>query len=209
MHMKKRLVFITIMTFLWVTGICLAGEAPHQVSVFVLNRDIADFKDYIITETALPIRHMENIEEAEIRPIKGIKSGLIAYATCAAPGHVVRIKLKYEDASKSFFEDLLKRIKNKYGDPDEYRGDPFRILIAWKWSFTDKDGHRISMTLQHNSQDADEKRGNAIKLTLINLVEDDRRCYNEKALDHREKLRQRDWKVIDPGLTGWDLYIPR
>jgi hypothetical protein len=209
MHMKKRLVFITIMTFLWVTGICLAGEAPHQVSVFVLNRDIADFKDYIITETALPIRHMENIEEAEIRPIKGIKSGLIAYATCAAPGHVVRIKLKYKDASKSFFEDLLKRIKNKYGDPDEYRGDPFRILIAWKWSFTDKDGHRISMTLQHNSQDADEKRGNAIKLTLINLVEDDRRCYNEKALDHREKLRQRDWKVIDPGLTGWDLYIPR
>ena len=207
--MKKRLVFITIMAFLWVTGFCLAGEAPHQVSVFVLNRDITDFGDYIIMETALPIRYMENIEEVEIKPIKGLKSGLIAYATCAAPGHVVRIKLKYKDASKSFFEDLLKRIKNKYGDPDEYRGDPFRILIAWKWSFTDKDGNRISMTLQHNSQDADEKRGNAIKLTMINLVEEDQRCYNEKALDHREKLRQRDWKVIDPGLTGWDLYRPR
>ena len=207
--MKKPLVIITIMVSFWVTGICLAGEAPHQVSVFVLNRNIAEFKDYIITETALPIRHMENIEEVEIRPIKGIKSGLIAYATCAAPGHVVRIKLKYKDASKSFFEDLLKRIKNKYGDPDEYRGDPFRILIAWKWSFSDKDGNRISMTLQHNSQDADEKRGNAIKLTMINLVEEDQRCYKAKALDHREKLRQRDWTVLDPGLSGWDLYIPR
>ncbi|MGD8290650.1 MAG: hypothetical protein PVF37_03025 [Desulfobacterales bacterium] len=207
--MKIRLAFITIMAFLWVTGICLAGEAPHQVSVFVLNRDIADFKDYIIMETALPIRYMENIEEVEIKPIKGLKSGLIAFATCTAPGHIVRIKLKYRDSSKKFFENLLKQIKKKYGEPDDYRGDPFHILIAWKWSFSDKDGNRISLTLQHNAQDADEKMGNAIKLTMINLIEADQRCYNEKALDHREKLRQRDRKVIDPGLTGWDLYMPR
>ena len=207
--MKKRLVFISILAFLGGAGICLAGEAPHQVSVFVLNRDIADFRDFVINETALPIRHMENIEEVEIKPIKGIKSGLIAYATCTAPGHIVRIKLKYKDSSKPFFENLLKRIKNKFGDPDEYRGDAFRILIAWKWSFVDKDGNRISMTLQHNSQDADEKRGNAVKLTMTNLIEEDQRCYKQKALDHREKMRQRDWKVVDPGLTGWDLYMPR
>ncbi len=130
------------MAFLWVAGVCLAAEAPHQVAVFVLNRDIADFKDYVIMETALPIRYMENIEEVEIRPIEGIKSGLIAYATCTAPGHIVRIKLKYEDSSKDFFENLLKQIKKKYGEPDEYRGDPFHILIAWKWSFIDKDGNR-------------------------------------------------------------------
>ena len=207
--MKKRLVFITILVFLWATGVCLAGEAPHQISVFVLNRNISDFKDFIIMETALPIRHMENIEEVEIRPIKGIKSGLIAYATCTAPGHIVRIKLKYKDSSKDFFKDLLKQIKKKFGDPDEYRGDPFQILIAWKWSFTDKEGNRISLILQHNSQDADEKRGNAIKLTMSNLIEEDQHCYKLKALDHREKLRQRDWKDMDPGLTGWDIYLPR
>jgi hypothetical protein len=194
---------------LWGTGICVAGDAPHQVSVFELNRDIADFKDFVINETALPIRHMENIKEVEIRPIQGIKSGLIAYATCSAPGHIVRIKLKYKDATKSFYESLLKRIKKKFGDPDEYRGDAFRILIAWKWSFVDKDGNRISLTLQHNSQDADEKKGNAIKLSMTNLIEEDQRCYKQKALDHREKLRQRDWKIMDPGLTGWDRYMPR
>ena len=104
--MNKRIFFITLLAFLWVAGICLAGEAPHQVSVFVLNRDIADFKDYIIMETALPIRHMENIEEVEIKPIEGITSGLIAYATCSAPGHIVRIKLKYQDSGKIFFENL-------------------------------------------------------------------------------------------------------
>jgi hypothetical protein len=207
--MKKRLVVISIFAFLWGTGICVAGDAPHQVSVFELNRDIADFKDFVINETALPIRHMENIKEVEIRPIQGIKSGLIAYATCSAPGHIVRIKLKYKDATKSFYESLLKRIKKKFGDPDEYRGDAFRILIAWKWSFVDKDGNRISLTLQHNSQDADEKKGNAIKLSMTNLIEEDQRCYKQKALDHREKLRQRDWKIMDPGLTGWDRYMPR
>jgi len=207
--MKKILLFIALLAFLWVAGICLAGEAPHQVGVFVLNRDIADFKDYVIMETALPIRHMEDIEEVEIKPIKGFKSGLIAYATCTAPGHIVRIKLKYKDSSKKFFENLLKRIKKKYGEPDDYRGDPFHILIAWKWSFTDKEDNHISLTLQHNTQDADEKRGNAVKLTMTNLIEKDQRCYKLKALDHREKFRRPDWKVMDLGLTGWDLYVPR
>jgi hypothetical protein len=207
--MKKRLFFITNLAILWVVSVCLASEVPHQISVFTLNRDIADFKDYVIMETALPIRHMENIEEVEIKPIKGLKSGLIAYATCAAPGHIVRIKLKYADPRKKFFENLLKQVKKKYGEPDEYRGDPFHILIAWKWSFIDKDGNRISLTLQHNSQDAEAKKGNAVKLTITNLIEEDQRCYKLKALDHREKLRRRDWKVMVPGLTGWELYVPR
>ena len=207
--MKKRLVFMIILAFLGVASICLAGEAPHQIGVFVLNRDIVDFRDFVIMETALPIRHMENIEEVEIKSIKGIKSGYIAYATCTAPGHIVRIKLKYKDASKEFFENLLKRIKKKYGEPDEYRGDVFHILIAWKWSFIDKDGHRISLTLQHNTLDADEKRGNAVKLSMTNLIEKDQHCYKLKSLDHRERLRQRNWKFVDPGLTGWDLYMPQ
>ena len=160
-------------------------------------------------ETALPIRYMENIEEVEIKPIKGMKSGYIAYATCAAPGHIVRIKLKYTDSSKKFFDNLLKRTKKKYGEPDDYRGDPFHILIAWKWSFTDKEGNRISLTLQHNAQDTDEKKGNAVKLTMTNLIDEDQRCYKQKALDQREKLRQRDWKAMDPGMSQWDLFVPR
>ncbi len=207
--MNKRLLFIAVLALLWVDGICLAGEAPHQISVFVLNRDIADFKDYVIMESALPIRYMENIEEVEIKPIKGLKTGYIAYATCAAPGHIVRIKLKYKDSSKRFFKDLLKQIEKKYGEPHEYRGDPFHILIAWKWSFIDKEGNRISLNLQHNFQDPNQKMGNAIKLTMWNLVEEDQQCYRRKADDPREKLRQRNGKVLDSGLSGWDLYLPR
>ena len=207
--MKKRFFAYTAMVFLLFIGICFAGDAPHQIAVFKLNTNIAESKDYVIMETALPIRHMENIEEVEIKPIEGIKSGLIAYATCTAPGHIVRIKLKYKDSGKKFYEQLFKRIKKKYGEPDEYRGDPFQIALSWKWSFTDKDNNRISMTLQHNSMDTEEKRGNSIKLTMRNLIEEDMNCYKIKALDQRAKLRQRDWKVMSPGLSGWELYVPR
>jgi hypothetical protein len=51
--------------------------------------------------------------------------------------------------------------------------------------------------------------GNAIKLTMTNLMEEDQRCYEIKALDQREKLRQLEYKIMTPGLSGWDLYVPR
>jgi CRISPR/Cas system endoribonuclease Cas6 (RAMP superfamily) len=207
--MNKKLFVFTNLVFLWIAGICLAGEAPHQIGIFVLNQNISELKEYVIIETALPIRHMENIEEVEIKPMKGIKSGLIAYVTCSAPGKIARIKLKYKDPSKKFFEELLKQIKKKYGKPDEYRGDPFHIVISWKWSFVDKDNQRISMTLQHNAMDTEEKIGNSIKLTNRSLIEEDLKCYKVKALDQRQKLRHRDWQVMTPGLSGWDLYVPQ
>jgi hypothetical protein len=204
---KKAFLWVVFALFLF-SGTCLA-EAPHQVGPFVLNKDIGDYKDYVIMETALPIRHMENIEEVETKPIEGYKSGIIAYASCAAPGHIVRIKLKYIDSSKKFYEELLKRIKKKFGDPSEYRGDPFHIVIAWKWSFVDKENNQISLTVQHNTMDAEEKKGNSIKLTMTNLIDKDRLCYKEKALDQREKLRQRSWDLMVPELKGWDRFLPR
>ena len=205
-------IFIIIclnLAVLFTCGTSLAGDTPSQIGVFVLNQNIADFKDYVIMETALPIRHMENIEEVELKSMEGIKSGLIGYATCATPGRIVRIKLKYKDPSKKFYEELLKRIKDKFGKPDEYQGDPFHIVVSWKWSFIGKKNERITMTLQHNTMDTEEKIGNSIKLTDRTLIEEDLKCYRAKALDQRQKLRHRDWKVMTPGLSGWDLFVPQ
>ena len=207
--MKKFIIIFLNIAAVFVCGTGLAGDAPHQIGVFDLNENISEFKDYVIMETALPIRHMENIEEVELKAMEGIKSGLIGYATCTAPGHIVRIKLKYQDPSKKFYEELLKRIKKKFGKPDQYQGDPFHIVISWKWSFIGKKNERITMTLQHNTMDTEEKVGNSIKLTNRSLIEEDLKCYKAKALDQREKLRHRDWQVMTPGLSGWDLYVPR
>jgi hypothetical protein len=152
---------------------------------------------------------MENLHEVEIRPTEGFKSGLIAFGTCRQPASIVRIKLKYEDGSLEFFEELLRRFKKSYGEPSEYMGDPFRVFISWKWSFTDSGGSRVSLTLQHNEQDEDEKMGNAVKLTLHNRLEDDARCFKENRLDRREALRQRGAPSGKGRAPAWDLFVPR
>ena len=206
--MKIKLIFGLALFLLFAPGVTRA-EAPHQVGGFTLGQNIEAYKDRVIMDTALPIRYSENMEELEIKYTQGFKSGLITYGTCAKPGQIVRIKLKYADSSKDFHKDLLKQFKKRFGEPDEYRGDPFGIVKAWKWSFVDKQNHRISLNLQHNAMDAEEKRGNAVKMTNTTLIEEDRLCYKRKQLDHREKLRQREWKAVNPELTGWDLFVPR
>jgi len=204
----KKIVCSWILSLIWVPALALAA-APHQLVGFVLNQKISAFEDRILMDTALPVRYAENIEEVEIKPTQGFKSGLIAYGTCSKPGHIVRIKLKYADASKKFYEDLLKQFKKSFGEPDEYRGDAFKIVIAWKWSFVDEENHKISLILQHNAMDEDEKIGNAVKITDTTLMEEDLDCYRRKQLDSRDRLRQRKWESVDPGDTGWERFIPR
>lgn len=206
--MKNKLVFGLAVLLLFAPGMTRA-EAPHQVGGFALGQNIEAYEDRVLMDTALPVRYSENMQEVEIKFTQGFKSGLIAYGTCAKPGQIERIKLKYADSSKEFYENLLKRFKKRFGEPDEYRGDPFGIVKAWKWSFVDKQNHHISLNLQHNSMDAEEKKGNAVKITDITLVEEDGLCYKQKKLDHRERLRQREWKAVNPELGGWDLFVPR
>ena len=73
----------------------------------------------------------------------------------------------------------------------------------------DKDGNRISMILEHNTLKSDQKKGNAIKLTMTSLMQKDRQCYLTKMFDTRERLRCRKWKEVNPGLSGWNLFVPR
>jgi hypothetical protein len=207
-HMIKVLSFVLTLFLFIVAGIAFA-EAPHQLGGFVLNQDIKKFEDRVIMDTVLPVRYAENFEEVEIKFTQGFKSGLIAYGTCDKPGHIVRIKLKYADSSKKFYKDLLERFKKRFGEPDEYRGDPFKIVEAWKWSFVDQQNHRISLILQHNTKDEEEKMGNAVKLTDTTQMEKDLLCYKDKQLDDRERLRQREWKGIKPEKSGWELFLPR
>ncbi|MDX1709477.1 MAG: hypothetical protein R3274_12810, partial [Desulfobacterales bacterium] len=97
----------------------------------------------------------------------------------------------------------------RFGEPDEYRGDPFHVVDAWKWSFINSDSHNISLILQHNIMDEREKMGNAVKLTNTTLIENDHLCYKRKQLDYRERLRQREWKAVKPQDSGWKLFIPQ
>ncbi len=212
MSMKtKWLSMIPIVGMVVVLPLVAAGEGtiPQAIGPFALGRDIGELETALQMESVLPIRYQEYLNEVEIRPPKGLKSGLIAYGLCAQPGKIVRVKLKYRDSSREFYDDLLERIKQRFGRPNEYNGDPFHIVIGWKWSFVDASGQRISLNLAHNTRDVEEKFGNTIKLTLISAIEQERACYLKQ--NPAVRKREADQKLLRNKMTpeDWDRLMPR
>ena len=205
--MKKTLIFSLTLSLLLFPSLCPA-QTPSQIGGFMLGGNISDYKDRVKMETAMPIRYASYLTEVETIPMEGFKTGLVTFGNCAVPGQIVRIKLKYENPAKKFYEALLKHYKTRFGEPQEWRGDPFHVLIAWKWSFNDSQNNRISMILQHNTKDEEEKLGNAVKITLTNLLEQERICFEKKYPDSQsEAPRQQAEKK--PGPVNWDRLLPK
>jgi hypothetical protein len=184
-----------------------AEKAPSTIAGITLGEQISTFVDLVQMETSIVLRDRQYLREVRIRDIDGYKSGTVDFGTCSKPGQIVRIKFKYEDAHKNFYDELLERFKKKFGEPDEWRGDPFHVIIAWKWSFRNKKGNNISLILQH-SRDEEYKWGNSVKITNTSLMAQERLCYRKKHLkegDNEEttsakkrKLSEKDFQRFIP-----------
>ncbi len=182
---------------------------PQGLGPFTLGQDMSELAAAVRMESVLPLRYQEYLNEVEIQPLAGFKSGLIAYGLCARAGKVVRIKLKYRDSSRKFYDALLARTKQRFGAPSEYNGDPFHVVISWKWSFVTSSGERISMSLAHNTRDIEEKFGNTIKLTQIGAIEKERACFLRQNPAVREREADRDIPVRKMSSEDWDRLVPR
>ncbi|MFZ5571449.1 MAG: hypothetical protein ACOZF0_13695 [Thermodesulfobacteriota bacterium] len=184
-----------------VTGDC--QDIPRQVGGFILGTDIRQYRNRLRETTAMPVRYKAYLVEIEIRPDAYFKSGLIAYGTCDQSEKILRIRLKYRDGSRTFYEQLLERLKKRFGEPVEWRGDPFQTVLAWKWSFIDRQQNAVSLTLQHNTKDKEQKLGNSIKLTLTSQIRKEQACHQARAAT-----------PVDPpipsisGPVDWRLLIP-
>ena len=185
------------------------ADAPKEIAGFQIGKSITDYPDQIRVETAMPIRHLECLREVEVEPPDGYKSGMLYYGTCAGEKVILRVKMKYADASRKFYDVLLDRFEDRFGKPDKWKGDPFHVVIAWKWFFTDADGRQVSLILQHNTRDLDEKIGNSVKLTASALMADEKACFRrqrekEKETDSSHQRRKGRGKNQD-----WDMLIPK
>lgn len=170
---------------------------PQRVGGFALNSSIDDYQ----------IEDRGNfLNEVIFTDLEGFRKGFITYGTCHAPGKILRIKLKYEDRSASFFDELLGRYRERFGDNPIFEGDPFGNVKSWKWSFTDEKGRRINLELQHNLRDTDESIGNMVKLSMPELMSEERRCFNRRNERDEETVQNRSESEAS---VDWELLIPK
>lgn len=175
-----------------------ANETPSEIGGFKLGEHITEYSG---------IEYSNYLKEVVVNDWYGFRKGIISYGTCAHPGQIVTMRMKYADPSKDFYNELLKKFKKKFGKPAEWNGDAFGIIYSWKWRFVDDNNRRVSLTLQHNLQNDSQNIGNMVKLSLPELVEEERLCFirfceENKSAEEQEKIKER----MQP---DWDYMIPR
>jgi hypothetical protein len=170
------------------------STAPLEINGFKLGSSIEEY-DFI--------KHRNYLKEVVINDIGGFRRGVLSYGDCDRPGEIVRIKLKYKDDSYKFYQQLLKRFRDKFGKPEEFTGDAFGIVISWKWRFLDKDNNPISLTLQHNKKNLDETMGNMVKLSMPDRIEAERKCFLKACAE--EEMACPVYMMSD----DWDNLVPK
>ncbi len=200
----KRTIFILCFSILLFSNTSALAKFPVHLGGFTLGNDIKNYPNQINLESCREIPFNRYLGEGEIISHPGFKSGLISYGLCDRPNKILRIKLKFADSSRKFFNKLLKKYKQQLGPPSEYKGDPFQTIIAWKWSFTNDQNERISLILQHNRMVEDEKMGTAVKLTLTSQIEKERTCFMTKFPETKNTHTQSQI----PQKALWKLFVP-
>jgi hypothetical protein len=65
----------------------------------------------------------------------------------------------------------------------------------------------ISLILKHNTEDAEEKEGNSVKMTMWNLMNKEIQCYKRKQALLETSSTGSD-RSQDSGAIDWDLLVP-
>jgi hypothetical protein len=189
------IIILALSLLLPLAGTSATREMPTRVGGFILGSDVTDYPQ---------IEYSNFLKEVVIYNWNGFAKGIISYGICDSPGEIVRIKLKYKDSSKSFFKTLLKKYKQKYGKPDEWKGDSFGILHIWKWKFVNDKGEKIYLILQHNTKNQNENTGNMVKLYCPDQIVKEQKCFNKQCNSgltqetKGEKAPELDWNVLIP-----------
>jgi hypothetical protein len=172
-----------LVALLTLTAASAPAQAPPPGSLggIDLGGDAARFGRYLHPGKARPMEDAPSLARRDIKAAGAFRGGYVVTGTCASPGRVVRIKLKYADDTEEFFRRLSGALMDRYGLPAEYKGDLEGRTLGNKWSFTNDRGESVSLIVQHaDTEGLDQDKGNVIKLTNWGLVEAERSCYDFK-----------------------------
>lgn len=195
-NIKSELILCLAIIFF--PSLACAVDAPVEVGGITLGSSIDTYPDIISSNF---------MKEVVVTDRHGFRKGVISYGVCKYEGEILKIKLKYNDKSKSFFKTLLTKYRKKFGPPDSWNGDSFGLLHIWKWHFNDKDQNRISLNLQYNAKDPNETIGNVVKLSYPDRIEEERICFMQMCDQANEKTDKKFKKELEK--TDWSYLIPR
>lgn len=190
-------VLIQFLTIIFLPPLVFADNAPHEVGGITLGSHIDNYPELMKSNF---------MQEVVVTDRHGFRKGVISYGVCKYQGEILKIRLKYEDKSKSFYKTLLARYRDKYGEPDSWDGDSFGLMHIWKWRFTDKENNRITLNLQYNAKDPDSTIGNVVKLSYPDRIEEERACFMQMCdnahgktdAKRKEELNKSDWSYLIP-----------
>ncbi len=194
----RTVIVTTLLQLVLITGGAYSTEIPREIAGFRLGEDITEYSD---------IEYSNYLKEVVVTDWHGFRKGIISYGICAYPGEIVRISMKYEDSSKAFFDQLLRRYKDKFGKPTTWGGDAFGILSKWKWVFNDEENRTVNLILQHNLKNHNQNIGNIVKLYYPQREKEEQLCFIEqceinKSAEQKEQILERKEK-------NWEYMIPR
>lgn len=179
MDMKKTIFTILAVVFMALPAFA-GSKAPTTVAGISLGEDIALYKSLGRHEIAGPLSDAPFMDELTLLndSIKGIRGGSIDYGNCKIPGKVIRIKLKFADRSMRLYDKLLDKYKDTFGNPDEWLGDAFHNVLAWRWNLNEG-GREVQLELMY-SKLPDLRPGVSIKMTDMTALKAEYDCYKKK-----------------------------
>lgn len=196
---RQTIIFLTILLFpFFLLPSAEAGKIPSEIGGIVLGSNVKTYP-YLTQSNYL--------KEVVVTDWHGFRKGVISYGTCKNIDKILKIDLKYEEKGKAFYNTLLKKFKQNFGDPDQWKGDSFGLVHIWKWYFTDKENNRISLILQHNSKNSNETIGNMVKLSYPDIIVEEQRCFANMCEENQETINAKMQEEMKK--TGWSYLIPR
>lgn len=173
-------------------------SVPHEIGGIALGSKVDSYPEIVQSNF---------LKEVVVTEWHGFRKGIISYGTCRYNGIILKIDMKYDDRSKEFFDTILTKFKENFGEPDSWNGDSFGVMLAWKWNFIDSDRNQVSVTLQHNGKNSNETLGNVVKLSYPEKIEEERLCFADVCEQHKEKTDEN--RLLELKKTGWSYLIPR
>ena len=154
-----------------------AADGPMELAGIRLGASVDTLAGKLVSPVVDQSPQRPSIGVMALAPLPGYRSGYVDVGLCAKPGRVVRIKMNYADDSLAFFNKLMTALKQRYGEPREWRGNPFGTLRTWKWGLRAADGEPVSLILMHyEGEDGAFTDGNSIRIAATSMVREEELC---------------------------------